>query len=114
MSNSKEKPTVIEICKLAFEANGFAFYQMQEGFNQIFHIYRFMIIHHNPRTNRTHTLFFNNKRVMINYAYKKGYTSYNPCSINRNHYVFQKNALYRLVYNGNRTQDAPELKHISK
>ncbi len=112
--STHQKPSIKDICKIAFEANGFDFYQMERGFNDVFSIYRFMIIKYNPRSDKTQIILFYNIRSMSNYAFKKGYSSFNAFEISKSCHVFKKGEVYRDYYNGDRTKDATQLKYTIK
>ena len=111
-ASTNQKPSIQNAaCKIAFEANGFDFYQMEKGFKNVSYVYRFMIVKYNSKSNKTQIVFFHNIMSAINYAFKKGYSSYNPFQISKTHYVFYKKAFHTEYHNGDRTKNATELKY---
>lgn len=114
MSEMQKKPSVVEIAKLGFKANGWDFYEMEKDFNQLGKSYDYCIVKYNTRTKKTHSICISDKRSLINFCYKQGYTSFNPCAISRAYFKFQKNTFSRDSYNGDKRRSISILKHIKK
>lgn len=112
MSEMQKKPSRLDLCQLALEENGYNFYKMEKGFNQLGWPYRYMVSMYKRSTDKTYTICFFSVRDLINWSYKKEFISFNPYGINKKNYVFQKKAIDCTSYNGNKLKKLSQLKYV--